>query len=143
MSALITLKIQRNEKYSVIGLTAVEDPCLDWAAKGLHTYLISRPPDWQIRFEDLLRRSSCGKTALTSAIKKLQVTGYLTILKIKNGNGHFIGSSWEVREDPLVEQKEVAVKAEGFDERTSYADRINPRTAAFIKKAQREASKTV
>lgn len=143
MSTLITLKIKRNEKYSTIALSAVEDPQLDWAAKGLHTYLISRPGGWQIRFEDLLRRSSCGKTAITSAVKKLQKAGYLSISKTKNEKGLFSGSSWEVREEPIVETKEEAVRTDGFDESTSYADRINLVAVNYIRETQEASKSTV
>lgn len=98
MSDLIRLTVKRNERYKTIYLEAVEDPRLSWRAKGLHTYLISRPPEWKIRYKDLEGRSTDGKTALASAIKELQDAGYLKIDKLQDKNGRFTGSKWTITE---------------------------------------------
>ena len=98
MSDLIRLTIKRNERYKTIYLEAIEDPRLSWRAKGLHTYLISRPPDWKIRYKDLEARATDGKTALASAIKELQDAGYLTIDRLQDEHGRFVGSKWIITE---------------------------------------------
>jgi len=104
MSELIKLKIERNEKFSTISLAAVEDPRLSWGAKGLHTYLISRPPNWQIRYVDILRRSKNRATALKGLIRVLKSIGYLEIKPIHGTSGKFSGTEWTVREMAIPPQ---------------------------------------
>jgi hypothetical protein len=101
MSELIKLKVERNEKFSTISLKAVEDPSLSWGAKGLQTYLISRPPAWEIRYTDLLRRSKNRATALKGLIRELKKGGYLDIDPIRGEKGKFSGTGWTIREIPI------------------------------------------
>lgn len=77
MSTLCIIKTHRNSKYSSISLTVEEDKNLSWGAKGLHTYLISRPPGWKVYFSELLARSIDGKKGLRSFIDELCAGGYL------------------------------------------------------------------
>lgn len=77
MSTLCVFKTHRDNKYSSINLTAEEDKNLSWGAKGLHTYLISRPPEWEVFFSELLTRSNEGKSALRSYLQELCSNGYL------------------------------------------------------------------
>ncbi len=44
MADLIVFKAQKNERYVVMELTALETRTLTWKSKGLHAYLLSRPP---------------------------------------------------------------------------------------------------
>lgn len=98
MSDLITLKTQRNKNFSTICLSATEDPRLSWKAKGLHTYLISRPPGWVIRLADLLRRSLDGKASLLAGVAELKVNGFMRITRKKDEKGKYTGTLWEVYE---------------------------------------------
>ena len=99
LSELIRLEQRRNERYKTVYLEAAEHPHLSWKAKGLHLYLMSRPPGWQIRYNDLLQRAKDSKTSLSSAIKELQDAGYLNIEPEQDkGSGHFTGSRWVVAE---------------------------------------------
>lgn len=100
MSDLIHLKTHRNSNYSTISLTAVHDPRLTLKAKGLHTYLISRPPGWKVYKADLLNRTRTGKDALNSAMEELKVNGYLKMQRLKDVKGQYKGWTWEVYEEP-------------------------------------------
>ena len=100
MSTLITIIPEKKEKYTVLELTATEDPNLSWGAKGLHTYLISRPEDWQIYFADLLNRSTVGKDGTRTVIKELVTAGYLEIDSPRDALGRFSSSTWRVYNKP-------------------------------------------
>jgi hypothetical protein len=109
MSELITLKIHKTKKFSIIALKAVEDKNLTWKSKGLHTYLISRPRGWKIHYKELLRRSRDGKASLLSAIKNLTGEGYLRITKLKDSQGRWKGAVWEIFENkqPYPEKRDT------------------------------------
>lgn len=102
MGQLIRIKIHKNKKFATIGLAAVEDPRLNWKSKGIHTYLMSRPPDWVVQTTDLLRRARDRKSSLYAAVEELRKHGYLVITRDKDEKGRFIGTTWEVYEDPLI-----------------------------------------
>lgn len=46
----------RRRQFVVLEQRTVEDGRLSWAARGLLTYLLSRPDEWQVRVTDLKRR---------------------------------------------------------------------------------------
>ncbi len=100
MSDLIACRIERTQKYRSISLLAVEDGRMSWAAKGLHTYLISRPDGWKLYYSDLLSRSCNSRSALKTAINDLKKNGYLIIEPVRGAGGKFAGWSWTVRESP-------------------------------------------
>ncbi|HWR57908.1 MAG TPA: hypothetical protein VN328_03390, partial [Thermodesulfovibrionales bacterium] len=99
---LVIVRAHRDLRFTNLKLTAVEDPCLSYKAKGLHTYLISRPPDWKIYHHDLLARATDGKDKVTSGIKELKKHGYLLIESVRDGKGRIIGSIWHVFEEPQM-----------------------------------------
>ncbi|MEW6740906.1 MAG: hypothetical protein AB1325_13510 [Nitrospirota bacterium] len=105
MSDLITLKTHRNEKFSTIYLGAIEDPRLSWKAKGIHTYLISRPTGWKVRLADLLRRAGDGKASLLRGIGELKDHGYVVITRTNDEKGRFTGTLWEVYEGSQTVEK--------------------------------------
>lgn len=103
MKADVILRVRRNERYSVISTLAVEDGALSWKAKGLHTYLITRPDGWQFNRADLFRRSKDGRDATKAALKELRGAGYLTTQAVRNGGGMWDGWLWTVRESNATE----------------------------------------
>ncbi len=100
MSTLCIIKTHRNNKFSSINLTAEEDKNISWGAKGLHTYLISRPPDWKVYFSELLDRATDGKKGLRSFIRELCETGYLDWRQAKDEKTkRFIAIHYDVYEE--------------------------------------------
>lgn len=57
--------------------TPLRDPRLSWKAKGLASYLLSKPPGWKIWTSDLIRRSTDGRDAVLSGLAELEQCGYL------------------------------------------------------------------
>ena len=69
--------IEKSSKWSAINLTAIEDPHLSPTEKFIHTYLVSRPPGWEIRIKDIIKRSTVGRDAIYNGLKKLIDAGYI------------------------------------------------------------------
>lgn len=105
MADLITLKVEKLEKYAVLDLTAEEDPNLSWKAKGLHTYLVTRPPGWQIYRNELERRSTDGRESLANGLRELKAAGYLEIVPAQDEKGKMNGWVWTVRLVPIMSEK--------------------------------------
>ena len=100
-SKLVTVNRHVDEKFKTIELTIYEDePELSYKAKGLHTYLISRPPDWEVQYTDLVNRASDGRDSIKTAVKELKKHGYLKISRERDDQGHIKGSIWHVTANP-------------------------------------------
>jgi hypothetical protein len=100
---LITLKISSNKNYSTIALAVVENKNLSWGAKGLHTYLISRPPGWQLHYADLINRSVNGRYALKSCLQELKQAQLVKIITVRGAAGRF-DTQWIVSETPQIDK---------------------------------------
>lgn len=78
MSELIIVHTDEEDSYyRTINLTAVLDSELSWKAKGIHTYIRTRPNDWKIWSQDLLQRAVDGGSSLRGGIKELIEKKYL------------------------------------------------------------------
>jgi hypothetical protein len=97
------LRVARNSNFKTISLIAVNDPRLSWKAKGLHTYLVSRPDGWKFHKFDLEARSSDGRSSLSTAMGELQAAGYLRVEPGRGEGGRLAGWVWTVYEEPFTE----------------------------------------
>jgi hypothetical protein len=100
MSKLITFKKIKQEKFTVVDLTNVLDQNLSWKAKGIHLYLMSRPPDWKIRQNDLINKSKDAKTSLMAGLKELVNNKYLYRAIKRNTQKRIIKWMYLVFEQP-------------------------------------------
>lgn len=71
-----------------------EDSRLSWDAKGLLSYLLSRPSDWKIKTWQLAQiyqgnKKGNGIDAIRSMLNELKEFGYVFYEKKKNSNGHW------------------------------------------------------
>lgn len=100
MSDLITLRKKKSSKFYSVDLRIIENSELSWAAKGVWTYLISRPDGWAVNRSDLLGKSKDGDTALRKILKDLEEAGLLKIERQKV-QGKFGPTVWTVFEEPI------------------------------------------
>lgn len=89
-SNLLVFRTLRNKNYKTINLVCVQDNRLSWKAKGLHTYLITRPDNWEVRRGDLLNRSTCGLKSVYSGINELINAGYVFRIQKRNARNQII-----------------------------------------------------
>lgn len=83
-----------------------ESSKLSWGAKGLHSYLMTKPDNWNVIIENLINSSSSGRDATRSVINELMRKGYITRKRKRNKttssnlntNGSFAGFDYEVLE---------------------------------------------
>ena len=98
----IIKKAKHDHPFLTIDKRPLENPNLSWRAKGLLTYLISRPDDWEIRMTQLAKVSKDGDVALRAIMHELRCAGHASIQQIRSPDGlHAIGSKWIVSEDPI------------------------------------------
>ena len=100
MSDLIQFKVDKNHRYVVMELTAMETQTMSFKAKGIHVWFMSRPKDWQVNFENLVKQSTEGRAAIRSGLKELERHGYLT-RETTRGRGGLFSTLYTVRETPI------------------------------------------
>lgn len=76
---------------------------LSWAARGLLTYMLSLPADWQLNETDLVGRSPAGRDHLRSILRELEGAGYLHRSRLRDRSGRVVQSIWQVWDLPQTD----------------------------------------
>jgi len=97
----------KDNPFVMIDRRPIENATLSWKAKGVLAYLLSRPDNWIVRLQDLVKRSTDKAHAIRGAIKELQKAGHVHRKEIRGENGQFLRYELEVYElpfavDPLI-----------------------------------------
>jgi len=98
-------QIHRQKKttgFVILDVHCLQNPSLKWDAKGLHSYLMHLPEDWQINMADLQSRGADGRNATTSPMNALIDAGYVVRRRITGPDGKFDGYDYDVFERPQV-----------------------------------------
>lgn len=104
---------KHTKKFVVINKNFLEDKRISFKAKGILTYLLSKPDNWQVMTSELIEASSDGEAAVRSALKELEKYGYYKKYPVRTENGTKI-DHWEslVYESPQDEAPEQSKAAE-------------------------------
>ncbi len=97
--------------YFIASKYYVEDENISWKAKGIMSYLFSKPDDWQIYQTQLEKVSKDGKASVRSTINELINNGYMTRQSRRKTNGDFDGYDYTLHEYPInngVRKMEIA-----------------------------------
>lgn len=108
-------RVEKNNNYTVMANYHLRDKGLSFKAKGLLSYMLSLPEDWDYSLNGLASVSKEGIKAIKNIIGELKEQGYLKISKIRKENGQY-QYEYLIREMPEgIEpeyQKGYAVKGE-------------------------------
>lgn len=85
----IVHKVHAPTHYSVLYLSCVEDPKLSALAKALHTYAVTRPPDWDLNYTDICNHFRESKSTILRAMSELEAAGYLTREQTRDESNRF------------------------------------------------------
>ncbi len=91
---------KRKHTYVTIDKTCLNDHCLSLKAKGLHTYVMGLPDDWDVYVKDLINRHEDGRDSILSALKQLERFGYLRREMKRAKNGQSQGCDYFFFETP-------------------------------------------
>ncbi len=82
-------RIEKNKNYTVMSNYHLQDKNLSFKAKGLLSFMLSLPDDWDYSINGLVSISKEGIKAVKSVLKELQDNGYLVIRKNRNKIGRY------------------------------------------------------
>lgn len=85
---------RRDDPYARIDNRALSDKRLSYRARGILAYLLSKPNNWQIRSEDVIKNGKEGRDAVRNAFRELATCGYAQLRNTATGR------EWAIYEAP-------------------------------------------
>ena len=72
-----TFRVNKNVNYTVMSNHHLQDKRLSLKAKGLLSYMLSLPDDWDYSLKGLTTGCRDGIDSVRSAVRELEASGYL------------------------------------------------------------------
>ena len=82
-------KIEKNQNYTVMSNHHLRDRNLSYKAKGLLSFMLSLPDDWDYFLAGLCSISKESRDGIRSILKELQEHHYVEIEKVRENKGYF------------------------------------------------------
>lgn len=89
----------KDNPYVMIDRRPIENTTLSFKAKGILTYLLSRPDGWEVSVADLIKRGTDGEKAVRAGLKELKDAGHMKYTTSRKA-GRITGWLIEVFEVP-------------------------------------------
>ncbi|MDZ8227890.1 hypothetical protein [Nostoc sp. ChiVER01] len=90
----------KQNPYVTLDKKIINNPNLSFKAKGILTYLLSKPPEWQVRISDIQKHSTDGRESIMSGLRELENAGYFSRVQKRDQFGRFDKSKTNIYEDP-------------------------------------------
>ncbi|WP_161938335.1 DnaD domain protein [Clostridium tepidiprofundi] len=90
----------KNNPYVMLNKYGIYDNRLSYKAKGILSYCLSRPDDWQFYEEEIAEHSTDGIASVRTGLKELMNAGYITRERLRDENGKFKGYEYVIYELP-------------------------------------------
>lgn len=88
--------------YTSVDTNVLTNPLLSYKAKGIYSYLISRPDNWEYNMTNVINTSTEGRESVQKGIKELEKVGLLKRIKAQNSEGKFVGWDWEIYDTYVI-----------------------------------------
>lgn len=95
-----TFRVNKNVNYTVMSNYHLQDKKLSLKAKGLLSYMLSLPDDWDYSLKGLTTGCRDGIDSVRSTVRELEACGYLRRSKVRDARGRIIDYNYEVFELP-------------------------------------------
>ena len=95
------VRIPKINNYTIMSNHHLTDPALSLKAKGLMSYMLSRPDNWDFTIEGLACQNKEGADAIARVIRELEGRGYITRCRVRNQAGKFTDMEYKILECPL------------------------------------------
>ena len=89
-------KIKHKNPFTAVPNIVLNDPRLTFKAKGIYSYLFSKPDGWVFYNQAILNETAEGITSFQSGIKELVKYGWLKKQQLIAKNGQFGGNEYEL-----------------------------------------------
>lgn len=103
--SIIRTEHNKNNPYVILNKTALEDEKLSWAAKGLWSYLMSRPDNWNVsvaHLSSIYKDYGGGEKAIYSLLNELIENGYCQRKQDRSEGGKFNSFEYIISEFKII-----------------------------------------
>ena len=100
-AAMSTFRVNKNVNYTVMSNYHLQDKKLSLKAKGLLSYMLSLPDDWDYSLKGLTIGCKDGLDSVRTAVLELEEHGYVRRQKVRNARGQIIDYDYQVYESPV------------------------------------------
>lgn len=94
-------RIEKKNNYTVMSNHHLVNKELSLKAKGLFSYMLSRPDDWDFTLEGLASNSKECRDTIGEIVKELERFGYVERRRIRNEEGHLKETEYIIHEEPM------------------------------------------
>ena len=101
----------KDNPFVMIDRRLTENPSLTWRAKGVLSYLLSRPDDWVINMNDLINRSCDSEYITRESVDELMAAGHVVRHRILNERKQVVRYEYSVHEQPVPQEERTAPKS--------------------------------
>ena len=130
-----TFRVNKNVNYTVMSNYHLQDKKLSLKAKGLLSYMLSLPDDWDYSLKGLTVGCKDGLDSVRTAVLELEEHGYVRRQKVRNAKGQIIDYDYQVYESPVEDAPAVPGKeGEPSDPSASKSlkSRMKPCSSPFL-----------
>ena len=132
-------RVEKNKNYTVMSNIHLRDKNLSYKAKGLLSFMLSLPDDWDYSINGLECLSKEGKKAVRSAIKELEENKYLVRERNHLENGRFdydyiiyeVPCNQKVHAEDGHDEKDTQINTN--IQNTQYKDKIDKQINILVK----------
>lgn len=116
----MVFKIDKNKNYTVMSNYHLRDKNLSFKAKGLLSFMLSLPENWDYSLNGLVAASKESKKAIRGIINELRENGYLVTEQTRGEKGYY-KYNYIIYEEPHI----VEIEKNNPDTQKGYADEGN------------------
>ncbi|WP_320040510.1 hypothetical protein [uncultured Desulfobacter sp.] len=95
------IRSEKKGNYTILPNEFLLDETISDKARGLLARLLSRPDDWNLNINYLVKTGKAGHAAVRSAIRELEAAGYIQKKVSRHDNGRIIGVEYIIHESPV------------------------------------------
>lgn len=95
------VRAEKKSNYTILPNDFLLDETISDKARGTLARLLSRPDNWNLNINHLVKTGKAGHAAVRSAIKELEAAGYIRRDVSRHENGRIIGVEYIIHESPV------------------------------------------
>ena len=107
-----TIRIEKTRDYTVMANHHLRNKALSLKAKGLLSYMLSLPEDWNYTLSGLATSCKDGLDSVRQAVSELETHGYVVRSRIRDARGRLRDTEYVVYESPVLAKPELDSPAE-------------------------------
>lgn len=99
---MTVFRANKNENYTIMSNYHLRDKSLSLKAKGLLSFMLSLPDDWDYSLSGLVSVCKESKSAIRSTLDELKRHNYLEVKQLRGDKGEFI-YEYDIYEHPFLD----------------------------------------